>query len=67
MKAKNLSLNIKILGVSLIIIFMVLIGLGIMNISMSDVVLGVGAMEALVLPIDISKIKTSSMKKVGDI
>ncbi|MGL4525280.1 MAG: hypothetical protein ACRCVN_07185 [Spirochaetia bacterium] len=59
MKANWISLTAKIIGGVVILAALVLKGFGIWNIAMSEVVAGVLAIEALVLPIDISKIKAS--------
>lgn len=59
MKANWLSLSVKITGAVIILTSMALIGAGIWKISMTDVITGVLAMQAIVLPIDVSKIKTA--------
>ncbi|MGL4524535.1 MAG: hypothetical protein ACRCVN_03310 [Spirochaetia bacterium] len=63
MKANWVSLTMKIVGAVVILAALVLKGFGIWNISMAEVVAGVLALEALVLPIDISKIKAVSHEK----
>ncbi len=59
MKANWLSLGIKILGAVVVLVAMTLIGMGVWKIGMSDVIAGVLAMQAMVLPIDVSKIKAA--------
>ena len=59
MKANWLSLGIKILGAVIILVAMILVGMGVWKIGMNDVIAGVLAMQAMVLPIDVSKIKAA--------
>ena len=63
-KVNMLSIATKIGGIVVILTAMILIACGVWDISMTDVITGVMTMQAMVLPIDVSKIKVAGHDKV---
>ncbi len=62
-KANSISLWVKVIGSFILLTAMCLKGFNVWQINMQDVITTVLAMQALVLPIDVSKIKTSTADK----